>query len=61
MKLIKFGGQTSNNVHDIQKVCLETTLCVYVCFVKFYMFVLDETHVRGVKLIEDRIWVGNIW
>ena len=23
------------------------------------MFVLDEIYVRGVTLLEDRIWVGN--
>ena len=50
---MKFGGQTSKNVHDVQKVCLETTLCVYACFVKFYVFVLDENHVRGTKIIYE--------
>ena len=35
---MKFRGQTSKNVHDIRKVCLQTTLCVLACFVKFYMF-----------------------
>ena len=24
------------------------------------MFVLDEIHVRGVQIIEDRIWVENV-
>ena len=25
------------------------------------MFILYEIHVRGFKLIDDRIWVGNVW
>ena len=44
---LKFGGQTSKNVHGVRKVCLETSLRVYVCFVEFCVFVLDETHVVG--------------
>ena len=47
---VKFGGQTSENVHDVRKVCHETTLRVYVCSLKFYVFVLDE-NVVGPKLI----------
>ena len=46
---VKFRGQTSNNVHDVRMVCFEMTLCVYVCFVEFYVFVLDKTHVVGPK------------
>ena len=56
---MQFEGQTSKNVHDVRKVCLETTLCVYACFVKFYVFVLDEINVRGPKIIYDHVWVGN--
>ena len=48
---MKFGGQTSNNIHDVQKVCLEMTLCVLVCFVEFYLFALDEIDVSGPKLV----------
>ena len=48
---MKFGGQTSKNVHDVQKVCLETTLCVYACFFKFYVFFLNEIHVGGPKIL----------
>ena len=48
------------NVHDIRKACLETTLSVYVCFVAFYVFVLDETHVVGPKLVYEHILSGNI-
>ena len=39
------------NVHDVRKVCLEMILCVYGCFVEFYVFVLNETHVVGSKLV----------
>ena len=41
--------------------CVGMTLCVYVCFVEIYIFVLIEVHVRGVKLIEYHIWFGNFW
>ena len=37
------------------------TLCVYACFVKFYMLVFDEIHVRGNKIVYKNIWAGNIW
>ena len=57
---VKFGGQTSKNVHDIQNVCLETTLCVFACFVEFYVFVLDEIHVIGTKLIYKHVWVVKV-
>ena len=57
---MKFGGQTSKNVHDVRNDCLETTLCVYVCFVNFYVFVLDQNHVVGPKLVYKHIWVGNL-
>ena len=53
---VKFGGQTSKNVHDVQKVCLEKTLCVYAFFVEFYVFVLEEIHVRGTKLLYEHVW-----
>ena len=33
--------------------------CVLVCFVEFYVFVLDEIDVTGPKLIYDHIRVGN--
>ena len=48
---LKFIGQTSKNVHDVRKICLETILCVYVCFIKFNVFVLDEIGVAGLKLV----------
>ena len=44
---VKFVGQMSKKVYDIRKIFPKTTLLVYVCFVKFYMFILDETHVAG--------------
>ena len=50
---VKFGGKMSKNVHDVRKVRLETTFCVYACFVKFYVFVLDEIHVRHSKLVYE--------
>ena len=55
-----FGGQTLKNVHDVRNVCLETTLCVYVCFVEFYVFVFDETHVVGPKIARKHILIGNV-
>ena len=36
---MKFGGQTFKKVHEVRKFCLETTLCVLACFIKFYVFV----------------------
>ena len=48
-----------SNVHDVRKVCLETTLCVLTCFIEFYVFVLDEIGVSP-KLVYEYIWVGNI-
>ena len=54
---MKFGGQTTKNVHHVQKVCLEMTFCVYVCFVEFYMFVLDETYVSVPKLVYKLVGV----
>ena len=47
--VVNFGGQTSKNGNDVRKACLETTLCVYACFVEFYLFVLDEVYVGGPK------------
>ena len=50
----------SNNVHNIRKVCLETTLCVLACFVEFYLFVLNEIVLRYPKIVYKYIRVGNI-
>ena len=52
--------QTSKNVHDVRKVCLETTLCVLACFVEFYVFILDEIYVGGPKIIYKHRLVGNL-
>ena len=52
---MKFGGQTSKNVHDVRKVCLEMTLCVLACFIEFYVFFFDEIDVRGPKIIYKHI------
>ena len=46
-----FWGQTSKNVHDVWKVCLETTLCVLACVGEFYVFILDEIDIGGPKLL----------
>ena len=43
--------------HDVQNVFFETTMHVYVCFVNFYMFVLNETHVVGHKLVYEHIFL----
>ena len=50
---MKFGGETSKNIHDVRRVCLETFLCDLVCFIKLYVFVLDEINVRGPKLVKN--------
>ena len=55
-----FGGQSSNNVHDVRMVFLETTLSVISCFVEFYVFVLDEIDMRGPKFIHKHIRVLNV-
>ena len=57
---MNFGGQTSKNVHDIRKVCLETTLCFKAYFIEFYVFVLGEIHVRDAKLVYQIVWIGNV-
>ena len=57
---MKFGGQTFKNVHGIWKVCLETTLRVFERIAKFNMFILDDIHVIGFKLIYEPIRVGNV-
>ena len=58
---VKFEGKTSKNVDDIIRVCHETTLCFYVCFVEFYLFFLDKRHVRGPKILYEHVFVGNVW
>ena len=57
---MKFLSKTSKNVHAVQKVYLEMTLCVLVCFVEFYMLILDEIDVRCPKFVYEHIRVGNI-
>ena len=59
--VVKFGGQTTKNVHDVPKVCLEMTLCVYACFVEFYVFVLYNIHVMDPKIIYDYVRVEKFW
>ena len=60
LSFITFRGQTSKNVHDDRKVCLKTTLCVFVCFIKFYALILDEIDARGIILVTNHIWYGNV-
>ena len=57
----KFVGQTSKNIQDVRKVCLEMTLCVFAWFVDLYVFVLDEIDVEGNKLVYKHIWIGKVW
>ena len=52
---VEFGGQTSKNVHDFRKMCLEMTLWVEEYFIEFYVFVVGEILVIGVKLIEYHV------
>ena len=58
--LKKFGGQTLNNVHDVQNMFLEMTLCVYACLVEFYMFVFGKIHLRGPEIIYNNVWIKNV-
>ena len=30
-------------------------------FIEFYIFLLDEVHVRGSKLMYEHVWAGNVW
>ena len=60
MQCIKFPEVWWSNVHDVQKICLETTLHVNACFVEFYVFVLETNHVVGTTILCKHIWVGNI-
>ena len=49
-QFFKFHEVWRANVHDIRKNCLEITLCVLVCFVEFYVFVMDELGVGVLNL-----------
>lgn len=40
MQCVKLGGETSENFHDVHKVCLSLCLSVFMCFVKIYVFLL---------------------
>ena len=57
---VKLRKVLRSNVHDVRKICLEMTLCVQAYFIEFYVFVLNEIHVIGAKLIQDHVWVGNV-
>ena len=50
---VKFHKVWRSNVQDDRKVCLETCLCALVCFVKFYVFVLDEIDVYEYIRVEN--------
>ena len=43
-----------------KRFVLETTLCVLVCFIEFYVLVFDEIDVLGPKHLPKHIIVGNI-
>ena len=58
---MKFGGQSSKNVYDIRKVCLEMCLCALVCFIEFYVLVFDEIDVIYPKVVYEHIRVRNFW
>ena len=51
----------SKNVNDVQNVCLQVTLCLLPCFLKFHVLVFDEVYMRGSKIISDHIQVGYVW
>lgn len=54
------GGLTSKNINDVWKVCLGSTLLVYVCFVEVCIYFLDETYVIRPKLVCKNMWVANV-
>ena len=60
VNFVKFGGQTLKNIHDVRKMCLEIRLCVSACFIEFYGFIFNETHMGGPKLLYQQISVGNV-
>ena len=57
---MKFGGETSKKVHNVQKVFIKTTLYVLLYIVEFFVFVLDEIDVQSLKLAYKHIRVGNV-
>ena len=50
----------SQKVHDVQKVSIVSTFYVLICLVVFYMFILDEIHLRSHILVYEHNWVGNV-
>lgn len=58
--LMEFGGQTTKNIHNSLKVCLQTTFWALECFVKFYMFILYEIYIRGGKIVYDHIQIWKL-
>ena len=44
-----------------ERFCLEMTLCVLICFIKFYVFIFYEIDVGGPNIVYDHIPVGNVW
>ena len=58
---LKFLGQTLKNVHDVWMMFLEMTLCVELCFIEIYVFIFEETHVVGYKIMFIYVWFGNVW
>ena len=48
-------------VHDVRKICLEMTLCIYACFIEFYVLIFDVIYVRGPNLIYEHVQVLNVW
>ena len=50
---MKLGNQMSKNVHGVQKVCFEMTMCVLACFADGYVFVLDEIDIGGPKILRS--------
>ena len=51
----------SKNVHDVRKVCLETTVCVLTYFIEFYVFVLDQINLDVSELVYNHIRVRKFW
>ena len=46
LSFVKFGYQSTKNVHEFREVCLRMYLCVLLCLDEFYGFVSLETKVE---------------
>lgn len=50
-----------SNVQEVRKVCHKISLCVLVCFIMFYVLILNESYVSCPKIVYEHILVINVW